>query len=73
MYSFSPMTARVERMRDRYRNTLPYVDTARYRIVTEFYMQHRELGGILKRDMSFRNLCEKIPVIIRDDDMVVGT
>ena len=73
MYSFSPMTARVERMRDRYRNTVPYVDTARYRIVTEFYMQHRELGGILKRAMNFRNLCEKLPVIIRDDDMVVGT
>ena len=72
MYKFSPLTERVKRVRERYRSTVPFIDTARYRIVTEFYQQHGEITGILKRAMNFRNLCEKIPVIIDDDDMVVG-
>ncbi len=73
MYKFSPMTDRVSRVREKYRSTVPYVDTTRYRIVTDFYMQNQELSGILKRAMNFRNLCEKLPVIIREDDMVVGS
>ena len=57
MYEFSPMTERVKRVRERYRSTVPFIDTARYRIVTEFYQQHGEITGILKRAMNFRNLC----------------
>jgi len=72
MYQFSPMTERVQRIRERYRSTVPFVDTARYRIVTEFYKEHGEIVGIMKRAMNFRNLCEKIPVVIDDDDVVVG-
>ena len=72
MYKFGPISDRVRRVREKYRTTTPYVDTTRYRIVTDFYMQHQELTGILKRAYNFKNLCEKMPCTIFEDDAVVG-
>ena len=72
MYKFGPISDRVQRVREKYRTTTPYVDTTRYRIVTDFYMQHQELTGILKRAYNFKNLCEKMPCTIFEDDAVVG-
>lgn len=73
MYEFSSVSPRVGRVRARYRDTVPYLDIHRYRIVTEFYRQNRGLTGTLKRAMNFANLCEKMPVWIRDDELIVGT
>ncbi len=73
MYKFSEMTPRVQRVRKLYRETTPYVDITRYKIVTDFYKEHRNLHGNLKRAMNFANLCEKMPIYIREDDLIVGT
>lgn len=73
MYEFSPMTPRVERMRARYRDTVPYLDIQRYRLVTEFYMANRNIEGPLKRALNFKNLCEKMPVYVREDELIVGS
>lgn len=67
------MTKRVERMRAAYRDTVPYVDTTRYRLVTEFYMANRNLTGNLKRALNFKNICENIPIFIREDELIVGS
>ena len=72
MYTFSPMTERVQRVREKYRSTKPYLDTCRYRIVLDFYQKHRNIRGNMKRALNFANLCEKLPVWILDDDMIVG-
>ncbi|MBQ4309397.1 MAG: hypothetical protein II772_06685 [Lachnospiraceae bacterium] len=73
MYTLSPITERVERIRAKYRDTVPFVDTTRYRIVTEFYTTHRNLSGNLRRAYNFKNLCEKIPCTIHDDEVIVGS
>lgn len=73
MYQFSSITPRVERMRAKYRDTIPYLDINRYRLVTEFYQANRNLIGPLKRAKNFANLCEKMPIWIREDDLIVGT
>lgn len=73
MYEFSPMTERVERMRAAYRDTVPYVDVTRYRLVTDFYMSNRNVTGNLKRALNFKNMCENIPIFIRDDELIVGS
>lgn len=73
MYEFSEMTKRVERMRAAYRDTVPYVDTTRYKLVTEFYMANRNLTGNLKRALNFKNICENIPIFIREDELIVGS
>ena len=73
MYQFSPMTDRVKARRERYRADKPAIDIARYRLVTEFYQGHPELSGTLRRAYNFKNLCEKLPLHIEDDDLIVGT
>ena len=73
MYKFSPLSERVQRVRALYRDTVPYLDTTRYRIITEFYQQNRNITGNLKRALNFRNMCEKMPVFVRDDELIVGS
>ncbi|MGI6217862.1 MAG: pyruvate formate lyase family protein, partial [Coriobacteriales bacterium] len=72
MYEFGPITPRVQKIRERYRSTIPFIDTTRYRIVTDFYKTHRYVRGTLKRAMNFKNLCEQIPIFVREDDLLVG-
>jgi formate C-acetyltransferase len=72
MYKLKPVTARVARMREKYRETQPEICTARYRLVTEFYMQNPDMTGILKRAKNFKNICEHIPVRIDDGEVIAG-
>jgi len=72
MYQLKPMTERVEKMRSKYRNTVPKVCTARYRLITEFYQSNPQLTGILRRAKCFRHLCENMPVNINEDEIIVG-
>ena len=64
MYTLKPVTERVQKMREKYRTTQPEICISRYRLVTEFYMQHPELTGILKRAQNFKNICENIAIRI---------
>ena len=66
------MTPRVERIRALYRDAVPHLDTHRYRIVTDFYKANRNVRGNLKRALNFKNLCEKMPIFVRDEDLIVG-
>ncbi len=72
MYQLKPITDRVVKMRAKYRNTKPKICTARYRLVTDFYMATPNLTGLLKRAKNLRNICEHIPVNIYEDEVIVG-
>ena len=72
MYVLKPITERVKKMRDKYRSTAPEVCTARYRIITDFYMQNPQMEGILKRAKCFKAICENIPVRIDEGEVIVG-
>ncbi len=72
MYGLGPVTERVRRIREKYRTTRPRVCIARYKIVTEFYQQNPQLQGVLKRAKNFKNICEKIPILINQDEVIVG-
>ncbi|MGI6218197.1 MAG: pyruvate formate lyase family protein [Coriobacteriales bacterium] len=73
MYQFSPVTDRVAKMRDHYRNSIPNIDLDRYKIVTDFYKNNQNLTGILKRAYNFKNMCEKMPLRVEDDELIVGS
>ena len=49
MYTFQPVTARVLRLRKRYRETFPYLSSERMRLTTEFYQANPAETGILRR------------------------
>jgi len=72
MYQLKPISDRVAKMREKYRTTLPHICTARYRLITEFYMANPDITGILKRAKNFKNICEHIPVRIDDGEVIVG-
>ena len=72
MYELKPITPRVQKIREKYRNTRPKVDINRYRLVTEFYMNNPQLTGILKRAKNLRNLFENMPILINEDEVIVG-
>ena len=59
-------------MREKYRTTKPSVCIARYKIVTEFYQENPQLQGILKRAKNFKNICEKLPILVNEDEVIVG-
>ena len=67
-----PVTERVAKIREKYRTTRPSICIARYKIVTEFYQENPQLQGILKRARNFKNICEKLPVLINEDEIIVG-
>ena len=72
MYQLKPISDRVARIREKYRTTRPKVDLHRYRLVTEFYMENPQLTGILKRAKTLRLLFEKMPVLVNEDEVIVG-
>lgn len=72
MYQLVPVTDRVARIREAYRSTTPHICISRYRLVTEFYQEHTELIGILKRAKCFRNICENISIRIGEEEVIVG-
>ena len=72
MFTLSPITPRVSKIREKYRTTRPKVCIARYKIVTDFYKENPQLQGILKRAKNFKNICEKLPLLINEDEVIVG-
>ena len=72
MYEFSPISARVARVRHRYRETKPKVCMERFRLVTEFYKANPGLPPMIKRAKNLLNICEKIPFLVNEDEVIVG-
>ena len=72
MYTFSPISDRVLRLRERYRNTTPRFSSERPRIITEFYQAHETEHPMLKRAKCMAAICEKMTVWVGDDDLIVG-
>lgn len=72
MYTLKPMTERVMKTRDKYRNTVPRVDISRYRLITEFYQQNPGLTGQLLRANAMRYIYENLPLRVEDEDVIVG-
>ena len=72
MYQNAPISKRVEYVRNLYRTTKPEIDLNRYKLVTEYYQDHPQQCGILKRAGNLKNLFEKMPTPIRDYELIVG-
>jgi len=72
MYTLKPITDRVKKVRERYRNTEPQVCIARYKLLTEFYRSHPELTGVMKRAYAMKHIFDNIPLRVEDEDIIVG-
>jgi pyruvate formate-lyase/glycerol dehydratase family glycyl radical enzyme len=72
MYEFSPVAPRVARIRQRYRDTKPKVCIERFKLVTQFYMENPTLPPMIKRAKNLQYLCENMPVLVNEDELIVG-
>ncbi len=72
MYIQRPISPRVQKEREKYRETHPQICTERFKLVNDYYRNHRQESGMLKRAHNLKNICENIPITIHPDELIVG-
>lgn len=70
---FTDPTARVKRLKKVMVEAMPVVETHRARLVTETYKETEGLTPILRRARVNENLFNNLPIVIRDDELIVGS
>jgi len=63
---------RITRLRQRVLDATPEVEMERALIVTDFYRKHEALPVALQRSGSMKDVFQKLQVVIRDDELIVG-
>lgn len=69
---FSKPTKRVERLKKRIVEAVPYVESERAVLITESYKETEGLSPILRRAKAAEKIFNNIPVTIREDELIVG-
>ena len=66
-------TARIDRLFANLFAKMPEIESARARLVTESYKETENEPMIIRRAKAFAHILENIPIIIRDEELVVGS
>lgn len=66
-------TARIDRLIVNLFAKMPEIESARARLVTESYKETENEPMIIRRAKAFAHILENIPIIIRDEELVVGS
>ena len=66
------MNTRIERLRKHFVDSNRHVDIQRAVIVTEVYREHEEKPQIVKRAMALGAVLSRMPIEIRNDELIVG-
>lgn len=64
---------RIKRILEQYNDEKPHVCIVRARAVTEAYTENHGAPAIIKKARAFATICERIPVNIYDDELIVGS
>lgn len=72
MYQFSPISPRVQRLRDRYRSTIPSLDCERTKIVTEYYQKSEAEVPVIRRARAVYEILSKMTIRVEKDELIVG-
>ena len=65
-------TPRIKALKDNYRKQVPSISTYRARAVTEITKANPGMPKIILRAKAFRHCCETAPLIIQDNELIVG-
>lgn len=65
-------TQRHVRLKDNYLKQVPSITTFRARAVTEIMKENPGMPKIELRAKAFRHCCETAPLVIQDDELIVG-
>lgn len=74
-YDSTPIekTNRIPQLIDHLYTKLPEIESARAKLVTESYRQTEAEPIIIRRAKAFVHIVENIPIIIRPDELIVGS
>ena len=64
---------RIDRLKENLFKKMPVIEADRAVLLTESYKQTEGLPIVERRAKAFRHICENIPIIIRDEELVVGS
>lgn len=67
------ITPRAQRLRDMLFEKMPEIEADRALIVTESYKETENLPIIKRRSHAFRSIMEKLPITIREGELIVGS
>jgi len=68
-----PKTERITRLVEHLYAKMPEIESARAVLVTESYKQTENLPITLRRAKAFEHILKNIPIIIRDEELIVGS
>ena len=64
---------RIDKLKADLFKEMPQIEADRAVLLTESYMQTEGEPIILRRAKAFENILDKIPITIRDDELIVGS
>ena len=70
---FSKPTERIERLRKVIINSTPQVESERACLITEAYKETEDLPMVMRRAKAVEKILTEMPIIIRDDELIVGS
>lgn len=68
-----PKTARITRLVDHLYEKMPVIESARAKLITESYRETEGEPVITRRAKAFAHILRNIPIIIRDEELIVGS
>lgn len=68
-----PRTERIPRLVAHLYAKMPEIESARARLITESYKATEDKPIIMRRALAFEHILDNIPIIIRDEELVVGS
>ncbi len=68
-----PKSSRITRLVDNLYAKMPVIESARARLLTESYMATEGQPVITRRAEAFAHILRHIPIIIRDEELIVGS
>ena len=66
-------SARIDKLVDALYEKMPVIESARGLLVTESYKMTEDLPIILRRSAAFAHILRNIPIVIRDNELIVGS
>ncbi|MCI9437953.1 MAG: glycyl radical protein [Lachnospiraceae bacterium] len=68
-----PKTERIPRLVAHLYAKMPEIESARARLITESYKATEDKPIVMRRALAFEHILDNIPIIIREDELVVGS
>lgn len=67
------MSPRIKRLIDELFRQMPQIETDRAQLLTESYKQTEGQPIVRRRALAFEHILKNIPIVIRDDELIVGS